>query len=114
MDKEEKTMLAYKGMALNDEQTSALQKVEDALKELGELGVQLVLNLETYVFTAINTNHIGAYEYNFEFDLSETEQNEKVILDPFQFGKHGTRLNSDTLYIPAWDFVMVADDVKTE
>lgn len=114
MDKEEKTMLAYKGMALNKEQTSALKKAEDALNELGKVGVQLVLNLDTDVFTAINTKHLGTYEYNFDYALSENERDEKVILDPFQFDKHGTTLHSDTLYIPAWDFVMVADDVKTE
>lgn len=114
MEKEEKTMLAYKGMALNEEQTSALKRAEDALNELGKLGVQLVLNLDTYVFTAINTNHLGTYEYNFEFELSEDELNKKVILEPFQFNEYGTKLSSNTLYIPAWDFVMVADDVKTE
>lgn len=114
MDKEEKMMLAYKGMALNEEQISALQKVEDALNELGKLGVQLVLNLDTDVFTAVNTNHLGTYEYNFDYALSENERDEKVILDPFRFGEYGTPMHSNTLYIPAWDFVMVADDVKTE
>ena len=114
MDKEEKKMRAYDGMALNDEQASALKRAEDALNELGGLGVQLVLNLDTNVFTAVNTNHLGTYEYDFGYALSEDECDEKVILDPFQFDKHGTTLRSDTLYIPAWDFVMVADDVKTE
>lgn len=114
MEKEEKTMLAYEGMALNEEQISALKKVESALNELGELGVSLVLNQDTYVFTAINTNHLGETEYNFDYDVSEDEWDEKVILDPFRFDKYGTTLDSNTLVIPAWDFVMVVDDVKTE
>ena len=115
MEKEEKTMLAYKGMALNEEQTSALKRAEDALNELGKLGVQLVLNADSDVFTAINTKHLGeAYEYKFDYDVSEEELDEKVILEPFNFDKYGTKLCSNTLYIPAWDFVMVADDVKTE
>ena len=114
MDKEQKTMLAYRGIALNEEQISALKRAEDALNELGKLGVQLVLNQDTDVFTAINTNHLGTYEYNFDYALSEEERDKKVILDPFKFDKHGTTLNSNTLYIPSWDFVMVVDDVKTE
>ena len=113
MDKEEKTMLAYKGMALNEEQISALKRAEDALNELGKLGVQLVLNMDSDVFTAVNTNHLGAYDYKFDYDVSEDELEEKVILEPFNFDKYGTELHSDTLFIPAWDFVMVAD-VKTE
>ena len=113
MEKEEKTMLAYKGMALDEEQISALKKAEDALNELGKLGVQLVLNMDSDVFTAVNTNHLGAYDYKFDYDVSEDELDEKVILEPFNFDKYGTELHSDTLFIPAWDFVMVAD-VKTE
>ena len=102
-------------MALNEEQISALKRVEDALNELGKLGVQLVLNLDTNDFIAVNTNHLGeAYEYKFYYDVSKDELDEKAILDPFKFGEYGTKLCSNTLYIPAWDFVMVADDVKTE
>ncbi len=115
MDKEEKTMLAYNGMALNEEQTSALKRAEDALNELGKLGVQLVLNPDTDVFIAINTSHLGkTYEYKFDYDVSKDELDEKVVLEPFDFGKYGTKLCSNTLYMPAWNFVMVADDVKTE
>lgn len=115
MDKEGKAMLAYKGMALNEEQTSALKKAEDALNELGKLGVKLVLNPDTNDFIAINTNHLGKeYKYKFYYDVSKDEVIEKVILDPLQFGEYGTKLCSDTLYMPAWDFVMVVDDVKTE
>lgn len=103
-------------MALNEEQTSALKKAEDALNELGKLGVKLVLNPDTDDFIAINTNHLGeAYEYKFYYDVSIDELlGGKTILDPLQFGKYGTKLCSDTLYMPAWDFVMVVDDVKTE
>ena len=114
MDKEEKTMRAYEGMALNEEQISALKRAEDALNKLGKLGVQLVLNPDTNAFTAINTNHLGTYEYNFDYSLSEDERDEKVILDPFRFNEYGTTLDSNTLFVPAWDFVMVADDVKAE
>lgn len=114
MEKEEKTMLAYKGMALNEEQMSALKKVEDSLNELGKLGVQLVLNLDTNDFIAVSTKHLGAYDYNYIYDVPEKELDEKVVLEPFDFDKYGTKLYSSTLYVPAWDFVMLVDDMKTE
>lgn len=112
MEKTEKQMLAYKSLALTEEQKAALKKAEDAVNQLGELGVGLVLNQDTYEFVAINTNELGDYDYDFDYDLTEEDKDNKTILDPFEFVNYGKVCDLKTIFVPAWDFVMIVEPKK--